>query len=190
MKKVSLITLCALCVAFFSSCNKVSSDSFIGIWGVEKIEYYNIDYAGNPIAATIKTYEYDPQDIDHGIQLVFKADQTGEMRDNDVDTVWYELDGESLYVVNPDTTLVTNFKYSYDKRSSTLYLTTEKDPRPFLLKIHNMSHDSFIYENEWHEDYVERAFLKRLSNTAPKSTSRNNKTTKHPHIPGSFLGSR
>ena len=33
---------------------------------------------------------YDPQDLDNGIQLVFNADKTGEMRDSDRDTIWYD----------------------------------------------------------------------------------------------------
>ena len=52
---------------------------FIGTWGVEKIDYYNIDYAGNPIVASIMTYAYDPNDISNGIQLVFREDNTGEI---------------------------------------------------------------------------------------------------------------
>lgn len=198
MKKVSLFILCVLCVTFFASCNKNDYKSFVGIWGVEKIEYYNIDYAGNPIAATIKTYNYDPQDIDHGIQLVFRDDQTGEMRDNDVDTVsiWnYDTEEFDSYVVNPDTTLITSFTYLYDKRESALTMKMKitypyTRYKTFMINVYDLTDNSFIYENEYDVDYMERAHLKRLSNTAPKSASRSTKTTKRPHKPGSLLGSR
>ena len=59
MKKLGIITLCAVCTFLFASCGK-DYKTFVGTWGVEKIEYYNIDYAGNPIAATIVTHNYDP----------------------------------------------------------------------------------------------------------------------------------
>jgi hypothetical protein len=46
----------------------------------------------------------------------------------------------------------------------------------------------FIYEKEDDKNYMERAYLKRLSNTPSKSASR--QTVKHPHKPGSLLGDR
>lgn len=191
MKKIGIITLCAVCAFLFASCNK-DYKAFVGTWGVEKIEYYNIDYAGNPIPATIETFTYDPEDIDDGIQLVFREDKTGEMRDNNVDTVWYDWNPETQvydsYIVNPDTTLVTEFSYSYDKSESILYMNMEYT-RTFMMKISDLTDNSFSYENEYSTNYVEHAYLKRLSDTPSKSASRN-KTAMRPRKIGSFLSGK
>ena len=195
MKKIGIFTLCAVCAFLFASCGK-DYHSFVGTWGVEKIEYYNVDYAGNPIPATIETHTYDPEDIGHGIQLVFNENKTGEMRDNDIDTVWVynEETGEyDSYIYNPDTTLVYNFTYSYDKGESMLYMNMNytypyEYTRVFMMKVSDLTDNSFSYENEYWSDYVEHAYLKRLSNTPSKSSSRN----KSPrlHKPGSLLSDR
>ena len=55
MKKLTLFATIAVAAILFASCNKIDYKSFVGTWGVEKIEYYNIDYAGNPIAASMET---------------------------------------------------------------------------------------------------------------------------------------
>ena len=195
MKKIGIITLCAVCAFLFASCSK-DYKSFVGTWGVEKIEYYNIDYAGNPIPATIQTLVYDPEDIDNGIQLVFRENKTGEMRDNDIDTVWIwneEIQDYDSYIYNPDTTMVYNFTYSYDKGESMLYMNMNYTypyayTRVFMMKVSDLTDNSFSYVNEYWSDYVERAYLKRLSGTPSKSASRN----KSPrlHKPGSLLGDR
>ena len=70
MKKVTLLTMMAMMAMLFASCSKTDYKTFIGTWGVEKIEYYNIDYAGNPIAASLETFTFDPNDTNNGIQLV------------------------------------------------------------------------------------------------------------------------
>ena len=195
MKKLSLITLCAFCAILFASCSK-DYKYFVGTWGVEKIDYYNIDYAGNPIPATIETLVYDPEDIDNGIQLVFRENKTGEMRDNDIDTVWIwneEIQDYDSYIYNPDTTMVYNFTYSYDKGESMLYMNMNytypyEYTRIFMMKVSDLTDNSFSYVNEYWSDYVERAYLKRLSGTPSKSASRN----KSPrlHKPGSLLSDR
>ena len=77
----------AMVAMLFASCSKTDFKSFIGTWGVEKIEYYNIDYAGNPIAASLETFTFDPNDTNNGIQLVFRTDKTGEMRDSAIDSI-------------------------------------------------------------------------------------------------------
>ena len=162
--------------------------------GFEKIEYYNIDYAGNPIAATIKTYAYDPNDINNGIQLVFRSDKSGEMRDNDVDTVWYDWNIEThtydSYIVNPDTTLVTGFTYSYDDKSSILYMNMvfENSLRTYMMHVENLTNNSFTYENEYDLNYVEKAYLKRLSKDASKSANRSKAA--RPRKAGSFLSGK
>ena len=190
MKKFGILTMCAVCAFLLASCGRDYTD-FVGTWGVEKIEYYNIDYAGNPIAATIKSYTYDPNDIENGIQLVFKDDKTGEMRDNDVDTIWYDWNEETQvydsYVVNPDTTLVTEFSFSYDDSESILYMNMEYT-RTFMMKVSNLTSNSFSYENEYYTNYVERAYLKRISDGTTKAVKRNK--TARPRVIGSFLSDK
>ena len=198
MKKLTLFATVAIMAVLFASCNKKDDyKSFVGTWGVEKIEYYNIDYAGNPIAASLESYLYDPEDINNGIQLVFREDKTGEMRDNNIDTVGVNYDpytGEfESYIYNPDTTIVATFTYSYDKSESTLYLNI-KYTYPyeysdiFEMKIEDLGDNSFIYENEYKIHYVERAYLKRLSGSPTKAAGQ--KAMPHPRKLGSFLGGR
>ena len=82
MRKLTLIAAVAFAAMLFTSCGKHDYDEFVGTWSAEKVEYYNIDYAGNPIPASMETYTYDPEDVDNSIRLTFKADRTGEMRDS------------------------------------------------------------------------------------------------------------
>ena len=197
MKKMTLFVALAVAALLFTSCKKNNYKSFVGTWGVEKIEYYNIDYAGNPIAASLETYTYDPDDPDNGIQLVFRENKSGEMRDGAIDTVWTDWNEQTgvydSYIYNPDTVLVYPFTFSYDNSESLLYMTiTYTYPyeymRTYQMRVSNFTDDSFVYENEYNIDYVEKAYLKRTSNTPTKSGDRS--TTKHPNKPGSFLGGR
>lgn len=187
MKKGTLFATLALAALVFVSCNKTDYTYFIGTWGVEKIEYYNIDYAGNPIPASMVTYHFDPNDSNNGIRLVFREDKTGEMLDSAVDTVWYEGDDDWEYIVNPDTTLVKTFTYSYDDNERILYMNMEY-VRTYMMRISNLTANSFVYENEYIQNYVEKAYVKRISNTS--STKSSHRSVKHPHKPGSFLGGR
>ena len=174
----------AMVAMLFASCSKTDFKSFIGTWGVEKIEYYNIDYAGNPIAASLETFTFDPNDADNGIQLTFRADKTGEMRDSAIDSLLVD----SVYIQCPDTVLVTKFTYSYDKSDKSLYMNMDNSARPFRLQIENLTSDSFTYENEYGTDYMEKAYLKRISKST-KSASRN--MPAHPHKgPGALFGDR
>ena len=174
----------AMVAMLFTSCSKTDFKSFIGTWGVEKIEYYNIDYAGNPIAASLETFTFDPNDADNGIQLTFRADKTGEMRDSAIDSLLVD----SVYIQCPDTVLVTKFTYSYDKSDKSLYMNMDNSARPFRLQIENLTSDSFTYENEYGTDYMEKAYLKRISKST-KSASRN--MPAHPHKgPGALFGDR
>ena len=174
----------AMVAMLFTSCSKTDFKSFIGTWGVEKIEYYNIDYAGNPIAASLETFTFDPNDADNGIQLTFRADKTGEMRDSAIDSLLVD----SVYIHCPDTVLVTKFTYSYDKSDKSLYMNMDNSARPFRLQIENLTSDSFTYENEYGTDYMEKAYLKRISKST-KSASRN--MPAHPHKgPGALFGDR
>ena len=184
MKKVTLLTMMAMVAMLFASCSKTDFKSFVGTWGVEKIEYYNIDYAGNPIAASLETFTFDPNDADNGIQLTFRADKTGEMRDSAIDSLLVD----SVYIYCPDTVVVTKFTYSYDKSDKSMYMNMDNSARPFRLQIENLTSDSFTYENEYGIDYMEKAYLKRISKST-KSASRN--MPAHPHKgPGALFGDR
>ena len=181
----------ALAALLFTSCSKTDYKSFVGTWGVEKIEYYNTDYAGNPIAASLETYTFDPEDTNNGIHLIFKSDRTGEMRDSAIDSIATVQDNDTIYVQCSDTVVVTRFTYSYDKNDNSLYMNMVNSARPFRLQIQDITDDSFIYENEYGIDYMEKAYLKRISKTTNtiKSASRN--VPAHPHKrPGSVFGSR
>lgn len=187
MKKPGIFAFCAFAALVFASCNKTDYTTFVGTWGVEKIEYYNIDYAGNPIDASMTTYYFDPNDIDNGIRLVFRENKTGEMLDSAVDTVWYEEGDELKYIVNPDTTLVTTFTYSYDNSDRILYMNMEY-VRTYQMRISNLTANSFVYENEYMQNYVEKAYVKRITNKSSDKSSRH--SVKHSHKPGAFLGRR
>jgi hypothetical protein len=188
MKKLTVLTMVAMAALLFTSCSKNDYKSFVGIWGVEKIEYYNTDYAGNPIASSLETFTYDAEDADNGIRLIFRANKTGEMRDSAIDSILKVQDGDTIYVQCSDTVVVTKFTYSYDKNEKSLYMNMSSSARPFRLQIIESSDDSFIYENEYGDNYMEKAYLKRLSKST-NSSSRN--VPSHPHNrPGSLFGSR
>ena len=191
MKQIKLMAAIAVMALTLASCSNNDYKSFVGTWGVEKIEYYNTDYAGHPIAATIETFSFDPNNIDDGIQLVFREDKSGEMRDNNVDTIWTNWNTEThvydSYIVNPDTTLVTTFTYSYDKGDRILYMNMSY-ARTFSMRIINLENNTFTYENEYDKDYVERAYMRRLSNTPSKSAAKS--SVKRPHKEGSFMSGR
>ena len=194
MKKLTLFTALAIVAMLFASCKKNDYTKFIGTWGVEKLEYYNTDYAGNPIVGSLMTYVYDPNSTDNGIQIIFRENKSGEMRDSAIDTLrtnWNEeTETYDSYIYCPDTVMVYKFTYSYDKSETTLYMNIDygTNMRTFRMYIENMTDNSFTYENEYDKDYMEKAYLKRISNTTSKSTSR--QVVKHPHMPGSFIGGR
>lgn len=195
MKKLTLFATLAIAALMFTSCNKTNYKSFVGTWGVEKIEYYNIDYAGNPIGPSMETYNYDPNDTNNGIHLVFREDKTGEMRDSAIDTVWLYNEETQEYdscIYRPDTVLVYTFTYTYDASESSLIMKTRytypyEYMRTFMMKVSDMTDNSFIYENEYDINFVERAYMRRIDNATTKSTRQ---TPKHPSKPGAFLGGR
>ena len=192
MKRLALFAVLAMTALLFTSCGKEDYTSFIGTWGVEKIEYYNIDYAGNPIAGSLETHIFDPNDTENGIQMVFRENKTGEMRDSAIDTVWVENEetGEYDFIYNPDTVMVYSFTYSYDKSERTLYMNMEYENslRTYKLQIQDLNNNAFVYENEYDVNFIEKAYLKRVSKSGTKSASRQKPT--HPHKPGSILGGR
>ena len=194
MRQIKQIVAIAILVLMLVSCNKYNYKSFVGTWGVEKIEYYNTDYAGQPIAATIETFSFDPDDINDGIQLIFREDKSGEMRDNNVDTIWCDFNEETgvygSYIVNPDTTVMYPFTCSFDESEHIMYMNMvyATDLKTFKMQIENLTTNSFIYENEYHKNYVEKAYMKRLSKTPSKSASKS--SVKRPHKLESVLGGR
>lgn len=191
MKQIKLMAAITVMALTLTSCGNGDYKSFVGTWGVEKIEYFNTDYAGQPISATIETFSFDPNNIDDGIQLIFREDKSGEMRDNNVDTIWTDWNEETQvydsYIVNPDTTLVTTFTYSYDKSSAILYMNMSY-ARTFMMHVINLESNKFTYENEYSQNYVERAYMRRLSNTPSKSAAKS--SVKRPHKEGSFMSGR
>ena len=193
MKKITLLALFAIVAMQFTSCGKLNEKAFVGTWGVEKIEYYNIDYAGNPIASSMETYDMVPGDSQSGIDLIFREDKTGEMRDRSRDTIKTDWNEEThsyeTIIICPDTTIVSKFTYSVDKRSSILYMNIEHPVKTYKMNIVDLNKDSFIYENEYGTDYVEKAYLKRLSNTTSKSESRKSLPSR-PYREDSFLSGR
>lgn len=202
MKKLSLVMFCLALGTIFVSCNKDSDDPtinptitlkdnlFWGSWGIEKIEYYNIDYAGNPIEASMETFNMIPGDPQSGIDLIFRQNKTGEMRDRSQDTIYTDWNPETqqyeTMIVCPDTTLVNTFTYLVDGEDSTLYLNMDY-ARTFMMHIQEITDSTFIYTNEYDVDYVERAYLKRLSNAKAAPSKQN---VKRPNKPGAFLGER
>jgi serine protease inhibitor ecotin len=194
MKKITVLALCAIAAMMFTSCAKLDEKSFVGTWGVEKIEYYNVDYAGNPISGSMSTFVMVPGDQQSGIDLIFREDMTGEMRDRSQDTIKLDYDEETdtyeTIIVCPDTTLVTKFTYSVDGRASILYMNlTYPVVRTYKMNILNMGKDSFVYENEYWKDYVEKAYMKRLSNSTSKSANRSGQSSR-PRREGSLFSDR
>lgn len=143
--------------------------AFVGIWGVEQIDYYNTDYYGEPIPSTLVTYYFTPGDPDDGIDLVFWEDNSGEMRDRRYDTIYLSDD---QFIVCPDTTLITGYSYSYNQADSLLLLTMDVQyPFTHRLFISIFTDDSFVYVNEYQAGYVEKAYMRRLSYVPDKSRS-------------------
>lgn len=157
---------------------------FLGVWGVEQLDYYNVDYAGNPIAVSLETFNFDPYDIDNGIQLVFREDKSGDMRDSSLDSIWVD----DHYIVCPDTVIVTRYTYSFDFETSVLYMNMEYG-RTFALQIVEQSTDAFVYENRYAQDYVEKAYLRRISSVPDKSKPTNyiNQAQSYKYKEGSLL---
>lgn len=193
MKKLAFTVIVAMMALTFASCNK-DYTAFIGTWGVEKIEYYNIDFQGNPIAATYRSFDYEPNSVDNGIQLIFREDKSGEMRDSAIDTIFLYNDETGKYDIPlpcPDTVLVTKYTYSFDKGEQLLYMNMEYDHslHTYKMSVSDLTSESFVYENQYDKDYVEKAHMKRVSNEPTKSTGK--APVRHPHHrPGSLFGER
>ena len=197
MKKVSIFAAMMMLAAVLASCGKTDYTAFIGTWGVERIDYYNLDFFGEPIPATVETYHFTPGDMDNGIDLVFRADKTGEMRDRSRDTL--KLDwNDSLHIyetviVCPDTTLVTKFTYSYDADDGILYMNMQvTHPFTYRMQIDFLAKDRYEYINEYDVTveegysvvYVEKAMMVRYSTETRGNRAKPVYMKRHP---GSFF---
>lgn len=192
MKKLTMFIAMTMLVVVLASCEKEDYTSFIGTWGVEKIQYYNIDFWGDPITATMKTYEFTPGDMQGGIDLVFREDKTGEMRDRSRDTLYVpviENDTivDTLTLICPDTTIVTNFTFSYNPSDRLLFMNMQVEhPYIYQMKVRFPDENTFVYENEYDNDYVEKAWLVRYS-TETRSAARGSKSSQIPPHPKSLF---
>ena len=143
----------------------------------------------------MKTYEYDYDDPDNGIQMTFREDKTGEIRDSAIDTIWTDYNDETgeyeTVIPCPDTVLVTGFTCSFDKTDQSLYMNMEDSPRPYRAVITRITNEILVYENQFDTDYTEKAYMRRISKKPTKSAGRSNKEVRHPHNrPGSIFGHR
>ena len=186
MKRIKLFLALVVIALGLASCGDTDDYmAFVGTWGVEEIEYYNIDYWGNPIQNTIKKYHFTPGDPQDGIDLIFRADRSGEMRDRSRDTLYLT---DSTYILCPDTTLVTKFTYSYHKDDATLYMNMQvAHPFTYQMDIPEFTDNSFVYINEYDNDYVEKAWLKRISDAERSKSTRGSKSVYRPRMKGSLL---
>ena len=190
MKRFNLIITLAVIVLGFAACKKDKDEKdyevFIGTWGVERIDYYNTDYYGNPIENTIETFIFTPGDPHDGIDLIFNKDRSGEMRDRSRDTLFIDNDT----ILCPDTTLVTKFTYSYHKDDGILYMNMQAaHPYTFQLNIVSVDDNSFVYLNEYDNNYVEKARLVRIGSKEARGASDNRtlKSAVRPRRKGSLL---
>lgn len=195
MKKLTFMTMVAFAALLFTSCGKTEYSQLVGTWGMEKIEYYNTDYAGNPIPATVKTYEYDYDDPDNSIQMTFREDKTGEIRDSAIDTIWTDYNEETgeyeTVIPCSDTVLISRFTFVFNKSDQSFYMNMEDTPRPYRAVITRLTNEILVYENQFDTDYTEKAYMRRINKTSTKSAGRSSKEVRHPHkMPGSIFGLR
>lgn len=184
MKGLKLVLALVIITLGLSSCGKDDYMEFVGTWGVELIQYYNTDYNGNPISSTIVSYNFTPGDPKNGIDLVFRSDRTGEMRDRSRDTLFIDNDT----ILCPDTTLITTFTYSYHKDDATLYMNMEvTHPFTYQMTIPEKNANSFTYINEYDNNYVEKAYLKRIGDAKGSEPTRSSKPVYRPRREGSLL---
>ena len=186
MKKIALVVFLALTTMLgLVSCNG-DKMNFVGRWGVAQIDYYNIDYAGQPIEASRRTYFFTPGDTIDGIDLVFNANKTGRMIDRSRDTVYIYVDEGTYDTIScPDTVLYTPFTYSIDEASNILYMNMPHSIT-YRMEIKQMDAQSFTYVNQYYDNIVEEALLKRLPSLSTNNGAR--KKVSRPHMPGSLLG--
>ena len=183
--------------------DQLTYKAFIGTWGLEKLEYwkYNIDYAGNPIAASYEKtheYDYDINDPDYGIHLVYNSDKTGEYRDFAIDSMWFKWnekfqrfdvylvapdEGFDSVIYCPDTVLVRAFDYFYDAERSNLYMTMSNHDN-FNMHVAEHTDNTLVMENiyeldeDTHTEKMEKYCMKRVG-PAPKQSAKVMQGRKH-----------
>ena len=191
MKRFIYLTLSLAVMFILFACGDSNEKSFVGTWGIEKLEYwkYNVDYAGNPITASYfldTVYEYDVNDPSYGIQLVFNKDKTGEYRDFAIDSIWFKWNetlgrydtylappatGYDSVIYCPDTTLVYSFRYVYDEDDHDLVMKMS-NLHTFMMTIVEFTDNSIISENrfdldeETHTEKMEKFYMKRVGNAS------------------------
>lgn len=174
MKK-HLLTIAIMAFAFgMISCGKSEVDKLVGRWGLERLEYYTIDYYGQPIESTIESEDFIPGDMENGIEIVFYSNKHGQWIDRDRDTFIFQVSINPVAydtIINPDTVLVTDFTYSYDKDLSALYIRTS-DAETFQMDIELLNDNTFIYVNEFKQHEVERAVMRRIDTQDKVKSSR------------------
>ena len=193
MKRIILFFTALTMVLGWTSCGKKDYMAFVGTWGVERIDYYTIDFYGQPIESTIATYNFTPGDADNGIDLIFHDDRTGEMHDRSRDTLYIPVYDDENNIIDttilacPDTTLITKFTYSYHDDDATLYMNMQTD-RPFTynMKIELLTDDSFIYVNQYDKDLVEKAWLVRISDKTRNATRSSQSSNRQRHFGSLF----
>lgn len=187
MKKIMLLTVAFMMAMGLFSCGKSEESQLVGRWGLLRLEYYHTDFYGQPIESTIEAEEFVPGDMENGVELVFYANKHGEWIDRDLDTFLVQISiNPVMYdtIINPDTVVVTNFTYSYDQDLSALYLRTSL-AETFQLSIETLNDNTFIYTNEYKQNVVERAVLRRIdSKSQEKSSGKTSKRITRPE--GSF----
>ena len=192
MKKLALIfAMVAIVLSGMVSCHSKDDQymQFVGDWGLRKLTYYNIDYAGNPIPETVMVYYLTPGDTIDGIDLVFRSNKTGQMIDRSRDTVFVVVSYNPLTndtIVCPDTVLYKNFTYSYDADSKLLYMNMEY-VRTYSMDVEDFSDTAFTYVNQYDKDYVEKARMVRLSETPSRNVRGAKQSTFIPRRPGSVM---
>ena len=160
-----------VCFTTLEAPEPLSEAGFVGVWGVEQLDYYNTDYMGEPIPETLVTYYYVPGDPNDGIDMIFREDQTGEIIDRTSDSL-----------------SVRTFAYSFYENDSVLNIVVQTPSyHAYLLNISEMTDDSFVYINEYADNYIEKAYLKRLSNVPEKSKSTNTVVSDKPSKKGSLF---
>lgn len=168
-----------------------SYKEFVGTWGVEQLDYYNIDYAGAPIESSRETFYFTPGDMEGGIDLVFRDDKTGEMRDRSIDSFFLENENTHVVydtIINPDTTIYSYFDYSYDEDEAVMYMTMAATQRTHRLRISKFDKNNFSYLNEYRTNFIEEAKLVRTSENA-RAVGRKNEAQR-PRRTGSFFSNR
>lgn len=199
MKRFIYLTLSLAVIFVLSSCGGPDYKSFVGTWGIEKLEYwhYNVDYAGNPITASYvldTTYEYDVNDPGYGIQLIFREDKSGEYRDFAIDSIWFKWNetsgmydsylappasGYDSVIYCPDTTLVYSFRYVYDEEDQDLVMKLSNN-HTFMMTILELTDNSIVSVNlfdlnqETHTEKMEKFYMKRVGKASKQVSKSGN----------------